>query len=82
MRKALFIDRDNTINHDAGYVYRISDLKIFPEIPTLIRKYKRMGYLVIVLTNQSGIGRGHFTEADMKAFNTKSIAGWKRPVLA
>lgn len=71
MRKALFIDRDGTINYDAGYAHLISNLKIYPDAPTLIKRYKRQGYLVIVITNQPGIGRGYFTEAQMKKFNAE-----------
>jgi D-glycero-D-manno-heptose 1,7-bisphosphate phosphatase len=71
MRKALFIDRDGTINYDTGYVHSVSNLKIYPDTIRTIKKYKRLGYLVIVVTNQSGIGRGYYTESQMKRFNAE-----------
>ena len=71
MRRALFLDRDGTINYDMGYSYKISHLRIYSDIPKMIKKYKRMGYLAIVITNQSGIGRRYYTEAQMKRFNNE-----------
>lgn len=69
MKPALFLDRDGTINKDEGYTYKIEDLRIYPEVPALIIDHNDKGHLVIVVTNQSGINRGHFTEKDMHAFN-------------
>lgn len=69
MRKALFIDRDGTINYDNGYTHSLSDLKIYKDIPPIIKKYKKMGYLIICITNQSGIGRGYYTEKEAVKFN-------------
>ncbi len=71
MRRALFIDRDGTINHDPGYVHHVSGLKIYPDIAKIIRRYKKQGYLTVVITNQSGIGRGYYTETQMKQFNAE-----------
>lgn len=69
MNKALFIDRDGTINHDEGYTYRVKDLKIYDDIVPFIKKYIELGYMVIVISNQSGIGRKYFTSKDADAFN-------------
>jgi histidinol-phosphate phosphatase family protein len=71
MIKALFIDRDGTINYDAGYSHSIADLKLYPDAIATIKKYRKQGYLIVVITNQSGIGRGYFTEAHMKKFNAE-----------
>ena len=65
MNKAAFFDRDGTINVDIGYLHRPEDIVFIGGIPELIRKYNDEGWLVIVITNQSGIARGLFTEADM-----------------
>ena len=65
MNKAAFFDRDGTINVDIGYLHRPEDIEFVANIPQLIRKYNEEGYLVIVVTNQSGIARGMFTEEDM-----------------
>ena len=62
--KALFLDRDGVVNVDGGYVHRIEDFQLVPGILELCRRAKEKGYLVIVVTNQSGIGRGMFTEED------------------
>ena len=69
MNKAAFFDRDGTINVDTGYLYETEKLKFIPRVPELIKKYNDEGYLVIVVTNQSGIARGMFTVEQMERFN-------------
>lgn len=63
-QKALFLDRDGIINVDHGYVSSWENMVIFPEIVELISYFQKKGYLVIVLTNQSGIARGYYSEDD------------------
>lgn len=65
MNKAAFFDRDGTINEDTGYLYEPEKLSFVRGTPELIRWCNEEGYLVIVVTNQSGIARGLFTEAQM-----------------
>lgn len=65
MNKAAFFDRDGTINVDIGYLHRPEDIEFVKGTPELIRRYNDDGWLVIVVTNQSGIARGMFTEQDM-----------------
>lgn len=65
MEKAIFLDRDGTINVDKGYVYRSKDFEFIEGVPEAIRTMKQLGYLVIVLTNQSGVARGYFREEDV-----------------
>lgn len=62
--RALFLDRDGVINHDAGYTSKIGDFHFIDGIFELCREAKRQGYLIIVVTNQAGIGRGYYTEQD------------------
>jgi len=64
MNKALFLDRDGIINRDDGYVHQVKDLVWMPGIFELCRTARAAGYTLIVVTNQSGIGRGLFSEAD------------------
>ncbi len=64
MRKALFLDRDGVINVDSGYVHKSEDVEFVPGIFDLARLATESGYLLIVVTNQSGIGRGKFSETD------------------
>jgi D-glycero-D-manno-heptose 1,7-bisphosphate phosphatase len=63
MRKALFLDRDGIINVDRGYVGRIEDFEFVDGIFDLVRKARALGYVPVVVTNQSGIARGYFDEA-------------------
>ncbi|QCD44880.1 D-glycero-beta-D-manno-heptose 1,7-bisphosphate 7-phosphatase [Campylobacter mucosalis] len=59
--KALFLDRDGVINEDFGYVYKISDFKFRDGIFTALREFSELNYTIIIVTNQSGIGRGYYT---------------------
>lgn len=61
MKPALFLDRDGVINVDKGYVHKIEDWEFRPGIFDVIRGFRALGHLVIVVTNQSGIGRGFYT---------------------
>lgn len=61
---ALFLDRDGVINIDHGYVHRIEDFEFIPGIFSFVREFVELGYKVIVVTNQAGIGRGYYTEED------------------
>jgi D-glycero-D-manno-heptose 1,7-bisphosphate phosphatase len=69
-RRALFLDRDGTINTDYGYVYRQEDFHFIDGIFELVAAAKHLNYLVIIITNQSGIGRGYYTEDDFKVLMT------------
>jgi|Deesub1362B_J571_1020462.scaffolds.fasta_scaffold01324_7 D-glycero-D-manno-heptose 1,7-bisphosphate phosphatase len=62
---AVFLDRDGTINEDVGYPSHFEQIKIFPYSFEAIRKINKAGLLAIVVTNQSGITRGFFTEKDL-----------------
>ena len=63
-KKALFLDRDGTINVDKGYVYEKEEFEFQPGIFELVKKYAEQGYLIFIVTNQSGIARGLYTEKD------------------
>lgn len=65
-RKALFLDRDGVINVDRNYVHRIEDFEFLPGIFELCAAAVERGYLIVVITNQAGIGRGLYTEADFQ----------------
>lgn len=58
MRRAIFLDRDGTLNVDVGYLHRLEDLELFPWTADALRLLKRAGYLLVVVTNQSGIAHG------------------------
>lgn len=66
MNKAVFLDRDGTINEDVNYLTSKEDLVIFPRAKDALFKLKTLGFLNIVITNQSGIARGYLTEETLR----------------
>lgn len=68
-QKAVFLDRDGTICEDFNYLSRPKDLRIFPFAAKAIQLLNEAGFLVIIITNQSGIGRGYFTEETLNEIN-------------
>src|SRR5262249_45434690 len=62
-RPAVFLDRDGTLNHDAGHVHRVADFRWLPGAVNAIRRLNGGGYYVFVVTNQSGVARGLSHEA-------------------
>lgn len=63
--KAVFLDRDGTLNVDYGYVYRVEEWEWIPGAIDALVALKKAGFLVIVITNQAGIARGYYDEAEM-----------------
>ena len=68
---AVFLDRDGTINKDVPYCRRPEDFHLFPGTARAIRLLNEHGYKVIVITNQSGVGRGYFTEEAIAEIHEK-----------
>lgn len=62
--KAVFLDRDGTINADKNYLYRAEDFEFLPGAVEALRMLQSHGFLLIIITNQSGIARGYYTEND------------------
>ncbi|MDY0123291.1 D-glycero-beta-D-manno-heptose 1,7-bisphosphate 7-phosphatase [Sulfurimonas sp.] len=73
MKKALFLDRDGVINIELNYLYKIEDFKFIDGIFELCRHYQDLGYLIIVVTNQSGIARNYYDESDFEKLTTWMI---------
>ena len=67
--KAVFLDRDGIINKDFGYVYKIGDFEFNDLIFDTCRMFKKRGYEIIIITNQSGIARNYFTSDDFIELN-------------
>ena len=67
--KAIFLDRDGTINVDKGYVYKIEDFEFLPGAIEALRLLQEAGFILIIITNQSGIARGYYTKEDFERLN-------------
>ena len=71
MNKAVFLDRDGTLNVDFGYVHNIKHFKLLPGVLYTLKELKQRGYLLIIITNQSGIERGYYTERQYIEFENE-----------
>ena len=69
--RAVFIDRDDTLAKDVPYCHEPDKFHLFEGVPEAVKRLNDSGFLVIVITNQSGIGRGYFTVDDLNAVNFK-----------
>ena len=70
MRKAVFLDRDGVLNKDPPhYAHRLDQLELIPRSGTAVKILNEHGYLVIIISNQSGVARGYYTEKEVSVFN-------------
>lgn len=69
--KIVFLDRDGTLNVDVPYCPSPSKFKLFPDVGESIKLLNESGFRTILITNQSGIARGFFTEADLEQIHNK-----------
>jgi len=76
--KALFLDRDGTVNVDYGYTYELEKFAFVDGIVDLCKKAQGKGYKLIVITNQSGVERGYYTIEQMDSFNKKMVEEFKK----
>jgi D-glycero-D-manno-heptose 1,7-bisphosphate phosphatase len=70
-RPAVFLDRDGTLIEEVGYPSRWNQIRIFPKSFEAVRLLNEAGYSTVVVTNQSGVGRGYLTEAELKVLHTR-----------
>ncbi|GHU62261.1 hypothetical protein FACS189418_3330 [Clostridia bacterium] len=70
MLKAIFLDRDGTINEEVNYLYEIEKFAFIPGVPEALAQLKKAGYLLLVVTNQAGIARGYYTESDVQLLHS------------
>ncbi len=73
MNKALFLDRDGVINVEKDYLYKIEDFEFIDGIFDLCKYYEKLGFIIVVVTNQSGIARGFYTEDDFEILTSWMI---------
>ena len=68
LSSCIFLDRDGVINRDrVNYAYRLEDFVLLPRVPEALQRLKEAGYLLVVVTNQSGIAKGIYTREQMQA---------------
>jgi len=82
-QKAAFLDRDGTIIQENGYISKINQVEFIPGSIEAIQRLKSLGYKIIIITNQSGVAQGFFSEKSLKRVNNylhrklkQSKAGW------
>lgn len=71
--RAVFLDRDGTLNVDKHYLSDPEQLELIPGTGPALKRLQDAGFLLIIVTNQSGIGRGYYTEENMHAVNRRLI---------
>jgi len=71
--KAVFLDRDGTINIDVHYLDDPDNFTMYPGVGEGVKTLKDHGFKIIIITNQSGIGRGYFSEAQLSAIHERMI---------
>jgi D-glycero-D-manno-heptose 1,7-bisphosphate phosphatase len=64
--KTIFLDRDGVINKETGYLYKIEDFKFINGVFEACQHYEQLGYKIVIVTNQSGISRGYYSEDDFR----------------
>lgn len=78
MKKAVFLDRDGIINIDHSYVYKQEDFEFNEGIFEVCKHMESKGYILIVVTNQSGIGRGYYSEKDFDKLTKWMLLEFKK----
>lgn len=64
-RRALFLDRDGTLIHPVHFPSRPGELRLYADLGPALRALQKMGFLLVIITNQSGLARGYFSETDL-----------------
>ncbi len=77
-RPALFLDRDGVVNIEKNYLHKVDDFEFIDGIFTLCQKYQELGYLIVVVTNQSGIARGYYSEEDFRVLTEWMVAAFNK----
>ena len=77
MPKALFLDRDGVVNVEKNYLHKIEEFELVEGIVEVCRAYQASGYLIIIVTNQSGISRGYYSEEDFAILSQWMVEHFK-----
>jgi len=70
LNKAIFLDRDGVINFERGYTHRLEDFVLLPDMLEVLKQLQQRGYLLIIVSNQSGIGKGLYTQANVETIHS------------
>lgn len=73
MKRAVFLDRDGTLIMEKDYLHRPDEVVVYPGAAAALRRLRAAGFGLFIVTNQSGVGRGYFTEADVEAVHQHLI---------
>jgi len=73
MRPAVFLDRDGTINEERNYLHRIEDFQLIPGAAEALKRLQDADYLLVVVSNQSGVARGYFGLAEVDRLNRHMV---------
>lgn len=74
MNRAVFLDRDGVLNEERNYLSRVEDVVIVPGAPVALKRLADAGFRLFIVSNQSGVGRGYFTIADVEQVNAHLAA--------
>lgn len=77
-KRVVFLDRDGTLNRDVGFPGHWSQIHIYPYAFDAVRRIREAGLAAVVITNQSGIGRGFFSEDDLAALHARFAAAFEK----
>ena len=78
MKRAVFLDRDGTLIVEKNYLHRPEEVEIFPGAGAALKRLANAGFKLVIVTNQSGIGRGYYTLADAERVNARLRADLAR----
>jgi D-glycero-D-manno-heptose 1,7-bisphosphate phosphatase len=78
MNRAVFLDRDGTLIAEKNYLCRAGDVEIFPGVGSALKRLQDAGFKLFIVSNQSGVGRGYFTLADVEIVNQHLCAEFAR----
>lgn len=78
MQKALFLDRDGVVNIEKNYLYKIEEFEFCDGIFEVCKYFQDRGYIIVIVTNQSGIARGYYSEDDFQRLTSFMIEKFKQ----
>ena len=78
MKRAVFLDRDGVLIEERHYLHKVEEVVIFPAVGKALKRLQDSGFLLFVVTNQSGVGRGYYTMADVEKIHAHLLNEFAR----